>query len=73
MKLIALIALVPFASAVCTGNQVSLTFDDESGQHAHEVCPAGGSCVNMQSGFDGWAQSVFYIQTKPGECVRFFK
>ncbi|KAF5528534.1 hypothetical protein CGCA056_v000084 [Colletotrichum aenigma] len=38
----------------------------------HEVCPAAGSCVNMQSGPDGWAQKANWVILKGSSCVRFY-
>ncbi|KAF4810247.1 hypothetical protein CGCSCA5_v010777 [Colletotrichum siamense] len=38
----------------------------------HEVCPAAGSCVNMQSGPDGWAQKANWVILKGNSCVRFY-
>ncbi|PKS08744.1 hypothetical protein jhhlp_004797 [Lomentospora prolificans] len=73
MKLWALAALSPLVSAVCdtAGGQLSLTFGRLVGREidSHEVCPAGGSCVNMQTGPDDWAQKLDAITMEGKGCL----
>ncbi|CAI0649599.1 unnamed protein product [Colletotrichum noveboracense] len=75
MKLLSLALFAPLVSAVCSTDQVSLTFMRSTfGEpyEEHEVCPAAGSCVNMQSGPDGWAQKANWVILKGNSCVRFY-
>ncbi|KAF6806542.1 hypothetical protein CSOJ01_08762 [Colletotrichum sojae] len=76
MKFFSLALVVPLVSAVCNTaqNQVSLTFMRSTfyEYEEHEVCPATGSCVNMQSGPDGWSQKANWVIMKGNTCVRFY-
>ncbi|KAJ3532716.1 hypothetical protein NM208_g8313 [Fusarium decemcellulare] len=79
MKLWSLALIAPVVSATCAGDQLRLVFlrlnpDPQGGPlETHEVCPAAGSCVNMQSGPDGWSQKVGQVTMDGRTCVRFFK
>ncbi|TDZ37019.1 hypothetical protein C8035_v008196 [Colletotrichum spinosum] len=76
MKFSVIVLLTPLVAAVCdtSQDQISLTFARTSWSDyvSHEVCPAAGSCVNMQSGPDGWAQKANWIILKDSACARFY-
>ncbi|GJC86103.1 hypothetical protein ColLi_08941 [Colletotrichum liriopes] len=77
MKLYSLALLAPFVSAVCNPDQdhISLEFmrSTFSDYETQEFCPAPNSCVNMQSGPDGWSQKANWVIMKGNTCVTFYK
>ncbi|GKT47728.1 uncharacterized protein ColSpa_07909 [Colletotrichum spaethianum] len=77
MKFYSLALLVPFVSAACIPDQdhISIEFmrSTFSEYETQEFCLAPGSCVNMQSVPDSWAQKANWIIMKGNTCVTFYK